>query len=122
MAPVVALQKYGLVRIGRIELSDDLIFSIIFELDEAKTWQKSIYAFVVGGEIKRIGSSNYYLRDRFRKWNHDVTNALRGKRSDTPSWEAEEWRKCLQAHNGGEVYARVAWYAAIEILSKSTTG
>ena len=85
MTPV-ALQKYGLVRIGRIELSDDLIFSVIFELDEAKTWQRSIYAFVVGGEIKRIGSSNYYLRDRFRKWNHDVTNALHGKKSDTPSW------------------------------------
>ena len=41
MTPV-ALQNYGLVRIGRIELSDDLIFSIVFELDEAKTWQKSI--------------------------------------------------------------------------------
>ena len=39
MTPV-ALQNYGLVRIGRIELSDDLIFSIIFELDEAKAWQK----------------------------------------------------------------------------------
>jgi hypothetical protein len=100
----VALQNYGLVRIGRIELSDDLIFSIIFELDEAKAWQKSIYAFVVGGEIKRIGSSNYYLRDRFRKWNHDVTSALHEKKSDTPSREAEEWRKCLQAHKGGEVY------------------
>ena len=85
-------------------------------------WKKSIYAFVVGGEIKRIASSNYYLSDRFHKWNHDVTNALHGKKSDTPSWEAEEWRKCLQAHKGGEVYARVAWYAAVEILSKSTTG
>ena len=122
MTPVVAPQNYGLVRIGRIELSDDLIFSIIFELDEAKTWQKSIYAFVVGSEIKRFGSSNYYLCDRFRKWNHDVTNALHEKKSDTPSREAEEWRKCLQAHKGGEVYARVAWYAAIEILSRSTTG
>ena len=121
MTPV-ALQKYGLVRIGRIELSDDLIFSIVFELNEAKTWQKSIYAFVVGGKIKRFGSSNYYLRDRFRKRNHDVTNALRGKKSDTPSWEAEDWRKCLQTHKDGEVYARPAWYAAIEILSKSTTG
>ena len=36
MTPVVAPQNYGLVRIGRIELSDGLIFSIIFELDEAK--------------------------------------------------------------------------------------
>ena len=40
MTPVVALQNYGLVRIGRIELSDDLIFSILFELDEAKAWQE----------------------------------------------------------------------------------
>jgi hypothetical protein len=102
------LQSYGLMLIGRIELPDDVTFSITTTLREAETWQKSTYAFVVGGEIKRIGSSKGRLRDRFASWNRDVTNALNGKKSSTPEWEAIAWRDCLQTNHGGEVYARVA--------------
>jgi len=103
-----AIIAYGMRRVARIELPDDQTFSIVLEQADAACWEKAIYAFLVGDEIKRIGSSKGPLGRRFKSWSRDVTNALCHKKSSTPDWEAAEWQSCLHQHNGGEVYARIA--------------
>jgi hypothetical protein len=108
LAGISDLIGYGFLRVGCIKVPDDHTFLIEIELAEAVKWEKSIYALVVGGEIKRIGSSKGPLGIRFKAWNRDVTNALRGIKSSTKEHEAAAWRQCLQAHNGGEVFARIA--------------
>jgi hypothetical protein len=102
------LLAYGLTQVGEIELPDERTFAIRLVLQEAGDWEKAIYAFLVGNQIMRIGSSKGRLRSRFNGWNRDVTNRLRGRESSTPEWEAAAWRECLQRHGGGEVFARVA--------------
>jgi hypothetical protein len=99
-------EGYGLVQVGRIELPDLNTFRIILEHPEAARWECVVYAFLIGGVIVRIGSSEKFGK-RISDWNRNVTDALNGRRWDTPEWEAHEWRKCLVAHNGGEVFARV---------------
>jgi hypothetical protein len=103
-----ALIAYGMQRIARIELPDDQTFLITLEFPGAESWEKAIYAFLVGNEIKRVGSSKGRLGGRLKSWSRDVTNALRGRKSPTPAWEAAECRNCLHQHKGGEVYARIA--------------
>jgi hypothetical protein len=103
----VKLRGHGMVRVGRIELSNDHTFSIVIELAEAAHWEKAIYGFVVGDKIQRIGSSKAKLEIRFKRWTDDVTASLRGKHDPTPAQEAEGWRDCLRKHGPGEVYARI---------------
>ena len=65
----------------------------------------AIYAFLIGDEIVRIGSSKSPLRSRFRAWQNDVSRALAGEKSPTPTEQAEEFRALLKA-NAGAVFAR----------------
>lgn len=102
------LEAYGLVKVGRIALPDALTFQVLLEHPEAALWERVIYAFLVGDEIMRVGSSKGRFSHRVSAWTRDVTKALRGQRSSTPLWEAEAWRDHLMKHNGGEVFARVA--------------
>jgi hypothetical protein len=102
------LLAYGLIHVGEIDLPDEQTFAIRLVQQEAGDWQKAIYAFLVGNQIMRIGSSKGRLRSRFNAWNRDVSNRLRGRESSTPEWEAAEWRERLQEHGGGEVFARTA--------------
>jgi hypothetical protein len=103
-----ALESYGMIPIGRIELPDERTFLIRLEHGDAGRWKKAVYAFLVGDEIRRIGSSKGLLAARMKSWNRDVTNSLRGLKSPTPQWEAEGWRNCLTTHGSGEVFARLA--------------
>jgi hypothetical protein len=88
LAGISDLIGYGFLRVGCIKVRDDHTFLIEIELAEAVKWEKSIYALVVGGEIKRIGSSKGPLGIRFKAWNRDVTNALRGIKSSTKEHES----------------------------------
>jgi hypothetical protein len=82
---------------------------------EAADWERAIYAFVIGGEVKRIGSSKGKLGVRFKSWNRDVTATLCGKPKSTPPSEAEAWRDLLRRHGAGEVYARIATIVATPV-------
>jgi hypothetical protein len=102
-----SLVHFGFVHIGRIELLNDSTVLIKIELAKATKWVKPIYAFVVGGEIKRVGRSRFPLDVRFSDWSRNLTNALKGLKSPISEGEARAWRECLHKHNGGEVYARL---------------
>ena len=107
MSVVDTLLSYGLKEIGGIELTEST-FKIVLSDDKAGKWQKAIYAFVIGDEVMRIGSSKGMLLRRIRQWNRDVTNALKGNTNATRSQEANAWKVCLQAHSVGRVFGRVA--------------
>ena len=65
-----------------------------------------VYAFLIGSEIARIGSSKAPLRSRLKSWERDVTNALNSRKSPTPPWEADLWRGALEQHGVGHIFAR----------------
>ncbi len=65
-----------------------------------------IYAFLVGDEIVRIGSSKGILKGRLRAWERDVSAALQGRKSATPANEAAAWNVLLKANETGTLYAR----------------
>jgi hypothetical protein len=100
------LAHFRFVHIGRIELLNDSTVLIKIDLPKATKWEKPIYAFVVGDEIKRVGRSRFPLDVRFNDWGRNLTNALKGMKSPITEGEARAWRECLHKHNGGEVYAR----------------
>ncbi len=100
-----ALRGYGLAPFATVRLDRDS-FLIDIADHEIAGREKSIYAFVVGDEIVRIGSSKAVLSSRMRSWQRDVSGALSGRRTSTPPWEAEAWRELLTKHPGGTVYAR----------------
>lgn len=102
------LEGYGMIRIGRIEMLDQNTFLVRIEHPEAARWTKAIYAFLIGNEIVRIGSSKGLLGGRMRAWSRDITAALCGRKSPAPSWEADAYRSALTLHGGGEVFARTA--------------
>jgi hypothetical protein len=83
------------------------MFAVTLDSEAAGDWQMCIYAFLVGDEVKRIGSSKAPLCKRLREWECDVTRALRGRRSRPSAREAVMWSECLQTHRVGEIYARI---------------
>jgi hypothetical protein len=99
---VATLLSYGLKPIGTLRIVNGAFKIDITELGEAKC---CVYAFVVGDEIVRVGSSKDRLAKRFRRWESDVTNALQGLKSDTPPEEAKGWKDLL-SKAVGRVFAR----------------
>jgi hypothetical protein len=100
------LIKYGMSPVARVRIEANRF--VIDVLDTALVaLDRSIYGFVVDNRIMRIGSSKGALRARLRAWERDVTNALNGRRSPTPDWEAQAWREAL-SQNRGTVFARQA--------------
>lgn len=73
---------------------------------EAMRLTESVYAFLIGEEIVRIGSSKGVLRTRFNAWQRDITNAMCGRRSSAPPWEGEFWLSMLPSGVTGTVWAR----------------
>lgn len=67
----------------------------------------SVYAFLIGDEIVRFGSSKAVLANRFRTWQRDVTGSLAEKVTSTPEWEAALWLEKLPPGVTGTVWARV---------------
>lgn len=96
--------SYGLTRCATFKVIGDQ-FSITIEDAETVALERVVYAFVIEGEIVRIGSSKNVFRTRLASWQRDVSRALRGERSPTPDWEAQEWKKRL-AHSYGVIFAR----------------
>lgn len=64
--------------------------------------EKCIYAFMKGETYIRIGSSKAPLTKRLREWERDVSNSLKGKKSQTPQKEAAIWKE----KDSGELWAR----------------
>lgn len=99
------LRAYGLRPFADVRLEHERFVIEVIDEDTAAL-EKCIYAFVVGGEIVRIGSSKARLGHRMKIWQRDVTRRLGGHPSSTPPWEAAAWKERLIRHGGGAVYAR----------------
>jgi hypothetical protein len=101
------LAGYGFKLIARVWIEDDK-FRIDVTDTEAEKLSYSVYAFVIDGEIVRIGSSAAQLKRRLAAWRRDISVALAGGKSAAPLTEAEQWRKGLHPNAQGELYARQA--------------
>lgn len=99
------LFAYGLSPVATVRIVNRKFEIAVFK-DEVLQLEKCIYAFLVGDEIVRIGSSKGKLGKRFRSWQRDVTNALNGKKSSTSDSEAKEWENILDKAGFGTIYAR----------------
>ncbi len=99
------LASYGLRPIGKVAIINDR-FVIDLSDASANSLTCCIYAFLVGDEIVRIGSSKAMLGSRLRAWQRDVTAALQGVAWRTPASEAEGWRSRLIPGVRGVLWAR----------------
>lgn len=107
------LTAYGFLHVGTISLTADEIFLFHLTFEDAKKWEKAVYAFVFKDEIVRIGSSKGLLGNRMRDWSRDTTNVLRkingkeAKKPAGPNWETGGYRD-LCRDGEGLIYARQA--------------
>jgi hypothetical protein len=108
------LLRYGLRPIASVHIRDDR-FTIDVTDQSALDLERCIYAFVVGDEVLRIGSSKGRLKTRLRAWQNDVSNALCGKSYRTPQAEAAVWRQSLEKHKTGQLYARAGTVAVTPV-------
>ncbi len=99
------LAGYEFQRVADVSLCDGS-FRISFVLPVANSWVCSVYAFVINNEIVRIGSSKGLLRDRMRSWEKTVTASFNGQYKPTPKEESDLWRRELEQHGHGAVWAR----------------
>jgi hypothetical protein len=101
------LNAYGMRQVARFFLRED---AFIIEIKDCAAVELplSIYAFVIDDEIVRVGSSSVPLRDRLDRWQRDITAAIRGRRSSTPSYEAAAWKRRLEDFGEGHVFSRQA--------------
>ena len=101
------LEDHGLVRVGWIANDPPSVFSVHFDLQEARSWQNAIYAFRIGGEVVRIGVAAILVH-RMHQWEKDLSRALAGEfRTGGPNpWEVYEYRRQLSEHHLGELWAR----------------
>jgi hypothetical protein len=99
------LTKYGLALVARVHIADR---KFIIEITDPETvkLEKCIYAFLIGGEIVRVGSSKAPLKSRLRNYELHITHALNGRRSPTPDQEAVRWSEILPDGRLGDIYAR----------------
>ena len=98
------LEGYGFTRFAGVRIAGDEFQMEIEDLDLARL-PMCLYAFVVGNEIVRIGSSKAALGSRMASWRRDVSGALAGRRTSTPPKEADGWRDLLSSQ-AGVIYAR----------------
>jgi hypothetical protein len=99
------LDEYGLVPVATFHIADRALKIEIINHEITKL-ERCIYAFLVDDVIVRIGSSKAKLRSRLRRCERDVTEALNGRKSSTPEWEAELWNNVLSPNKVGLVFAR----------------
>lgn len=98
------LISYGFEPLATLKIVGDS-FLVEVTNEDLASLTLCLYAFVVGDEIVRIGSSKAPLAARMRSWQRDVSGALAGKRTSTPATEAEVWRTLLTGREGS-AYAR----------------
>jgi hypothetical protein len=99
------LTHYGLVPVATVRIIEGE-FKIEISDSEMVTRDRCIYAFLVGNDIVRIGSSKAPLKVRLKAWERDVTNALQGRKSSTPAKEVAAWDAILKQHGSGTIFAR----------------
>jgi hypothetical protein len=99
------LQEYGLKCVGTVELVDG-IFVITFDEGDAKKLETCIYAFLVGDEIIRFGSSKRRLGTRMREYERHLSAALCGQKSSASPDEAKQWAERLAPGIKGTLWAR----------------
>ncbi len=99
------LGRYGLVPVATVRIVDGH-FKIEISDSDMLERDRCIYAFLVGNEIVRIGSSKAPLKVRLKAWERDVTNALQRRKSPTPTKEADQWDAMLKQHGSGMIFAR----------------
>jgi hypothetical protein len=102
------LIDYGMEKVAEIRATAVNAFDIILSKAEARTWEKVVYAYVIGGKIMRIGSSKGRFGQRLRASIRHIGGRLQNpeSKSPTPGWEANEWKELLDAAGIGYVYAR----------------
>src|SRR5262249_22734446 len=95
---------YGMRPVALVRVEGDR-FMIEITDPEAVRHERCVYAYLVGDEIVRVGSSKAPLATRLRAWSRDVTARLEGRPSPTPQREGDGWRELL-AGCGGTIFAR----------------
>jgi hypothetical protein len=84
------LAGYGLLPVATARINDR---RFIVEITDRETVElkKCIYAFLIGDEVARIGSSKAPLKMRLKSYERDLTGALNGGRyaAEAPLWEAK---------------------------------
>ena len=104
------LQTYGLRPVATVTLPSATQFVVELTDRRAGLWTHVIYAFLIGEEICRIGSSKGPLGVRLRSWSRDLTARLSNmnapEKMATRAAEASQWRERLEQHGPGLVLAR----------------
>lgn len=101
------LVEYGLRAAGSIRIIDDN-FIVEFIDSNLQAQTRCVYAFLVGDEVIRVGSSQNSLRSRMLQWQRDVSKALKGLPSPTRPEEAAVWREVLTG-TYGRLFARMGF-------------
>jgi len=99
------LRAWGLARVADVAIEGDQFLVTVTD-NETVELAGCIYAYVIDGEIVRIGSSAGQLKNRLKAWRRDVSMALAGGKSSTPIDEACKWRAALKPGSEGALYAR----------------
>lgn len=100
-----ALASYGMVPVATVRIVDDR-FEIEVTSPAIAALDRCIYAFVISGEVVRLGSCKSTLALRLRSWRNDISRALQGRKSSAPPEEAAGWRALLATCEAGVIFTR----------------
>jgi hypothetical protein len=102
------IEDDGFVPVGRVMFDPPARLVIQFDLADARGWGPALYAFRIGGEVVRIGKTEYSLKSRMIQTEKLFSRSLSGvfQKSGPNAWETFEWRRRLQQHGYGELLAR----------------
>lgn len=108
ISDIEALISYGMHKVADVRIGEGDRFQVTITDPAFPAMLKTIYAFVIGGVIQRIGSSKHPFRRRMRAYELDITGRWHNPegRSCCPKAEADGWHAVLQAAGSGQVYAR----------------
>jgi hypothetical protein len=102
------LEDDGFILVGRVTFQPPAQLVVEFTNPDAKEWRPALFAFRIGGEVVRIGSTKYTLEHRINTFENQISTALAGRFPGhiANPWEAFEWRSRLVTHGHGEFLAR----------------
>jgi hypothetical protein len=104
------LQVDDLELIGRTEVQYLADYSArqYIDREEARSWEWTVYAHVIGDIAVRIGKCECSLEQSAKDWERLVSRAMNGdfQIGGTNPWEAYHWRRRLMECGGGKVLAR----------------
>jgi hypothetical protein len=110
--------------VATVSLPSPTWFVVQLTEQEAGSWTCAIYAFLIGDEICRIGSSKGLLGVRLSSWTRDLTARLSDmdnpKKMATNAVEAAQWRMRLERCGPGLVFARIGTVVTTPVGEIST--